>query len=139
VKRKESEKLFVQVPFPSRELGQNYGGSWINTHVNKRDARAYAKVATLNALSQSPFSFSKSDEFILICAIYPPNRRTDTTNNFCAMKNMIDGIAEGMNVNDRRFVACVVYLAGIDKNNPRVDVTIMIKKSGIKILIPDCT
>jgi Holliday junction resolvase RusA-like endonuclease len=124
--------VVVVVEFPTRELGQNHRGSWRTTFAAKRDARFQAKIEAQNVLSRSTFRFSTSSTFRVQCAIYAPNRRTDVMNNFCALKNAIDGIADALCVNDSRFVDFRFSRAGIDSNNPRVEITVSSLQSSSK-------
>lgn len=92
--------MLVELPFPSSALSGHQGGRWrekarvIATH------RSWAFHATKAAKIQVPAEGDIPIKFRFV----PPNRRGDRTNYPNRLKPYIDGIAEALGINDRRFL-----------------------------------
>ncbi len=54
---------------------------------------------------------------------YPPDKRhRDLDNCLAAIKSGIDGVADALGVNDRRFKPITIDFGESDKNNPRIEI-----------------
>lgn len=97
--------IIVSLPFPSSELsghntGNRYGkGSIIRAH------RQLAADAVADALAPVPDEGDIRLHFHFI----PPDRRGDRTNYWNRCKPYIDGIADALGINDRRFVPAMSF------------------------------
>lgn len=95
--------LSVSLPFPARILFPNGRTHW---RIRARSAKAYRAAGyfyTKQELARS--SVPESDERIGVqLAFYPPDRRhRDEDNCIAAMKSALDGVADALGVNDKRF------------------------------------
>lgn len=90
----------IELPFPPSSLSGHNNGAWYNKSRIVATHRAWAFHATKAAKPSVP-----QDGDIHICFRFvPPDRRGDRTNYPNRLKPYIDGIAEALRVNDRRFL-----------------------------------
>lgn len=90
----------IKLDFPSSELaGQNKGG-WYNRHKLIKSHRLYAHALAARINWDIP---EEGDIQIGILFI-PLNDRGDRTNYPIRVKPYLDGLADGMGVNDKRFL-----------------------------------
>lgn len=99
----------VWVPLPiDRALSPNSSGHWSSRHT----ARQVARTATRYAASQAPYVWTdERDSFYDVSAIvfWPPGRkRMDDDNVKAALKPYLDGLQDGLGINDRRFLVGAV-------------------------------
>ncbi len=94
-------------------------GKWKKIVATKQH-RKWAKEATKAANIDATIP-TKGDIYITF-TFYPPDRRSDRCNMPNRLKPAIDGIADALGVNDRRFHP--MYLFAEPVENPRVVVTI---------------
>lgn len=110
----------ILLPFPSSLLaGHAKGnGQWAKIKATK-EHREWARLATLEARGadrsrledgQAANQDDKSDIAINI-RFYPPDNRGDRMNFPARMKPYIDGIADALGVNDRRFLPVFEFCA----------------------------
>lgn len=109
----------IVLPFPSSILaGHAKGnGQWAKVKATK-DHREWARLATLEARGpkgtvedgQAASGTDKSDIAITIRFI-PPHNRGDRMNYPARMKPYVDGIADALGVNDKRFHPLFVFCA----------------------------
>lgn len=99
----------VELPFPSSILaGHAKGnGQWAKVKATK-DHREWARLATLAVFDKAELREHEGDIAITIRFI-PPDRRGDRMNFPARMKPYIDGIADVLGVNDRRFHPLFVF------------------------------
>lgn len=92
----------VILPWPPKELSPNARNHWSKTAKFKKRYRNICWALALEARLR----VSSSDGPIhLSITFYPPDKRgRDTDNMFASMKAGLDGIADAIKVNDRRFV-----------------------------------
>lgn len=90
----------IELPFPPATLSGHTKGHWRYTAGIVAKHRGWARQATLAVRPVVP----KSGDIIVEVSFYPPDRRGDRINYPNRMKPYFDGIADALNVNDRRFV-----------------------------------
>jgi hypothetical protein len=90
----------IELPFPPASLSGHAKGKWWNTSPTVAKYREWAKKATEAAGAVAP----PEGDIRLSMTFYPPNKRGDRVNFPIRMKAMIDGIADGLKVNDSRFL-----------------------------------
>jgi hypothetical protein len=90
----------IELPFPPASLSGHTKGKWWNTSGIVAKHRTWAKFATLAAGCEVPVD----GDIRVSVTFYPPNRRGDRVNFPNRMKPYWDGIADGLNVNDSRFL-----------------------------------
>lgn len=108
----------IELPFPSSELsGHHNKHFWkVRPIINKH--REWAKNATLKALEQVSVDTSGDSDICISVTFYPPDRRGDRVNYPNRLKPYWDGIADALNVNDRRFLPSFHYALPV--SNARV-------------------
>lgn len=90
----------IELPFPPASLSGHNKGHWHAKSGIVAKHREWAKRATLEANVPVP---DKGDIRLSI-TFYPPDRRGDRINFPIRIKPLIDGIADGLKVNDNRFL-----------------------------------
>ena len=93
----------VTTPFPSARLSGHNTGHW---------SKKSNEIATLRMLARrEAASFAleipPDGDVFLRFDFYPPDNRGDRCNYYNRCKSIIDGIADGLGVNDKRFVPLV--------------------------------
>jgi Holliday junction resolvase RusA-like endonuclease len=98
--------ITVTFPYPDRRLSPNARLHYHALAKVKAMARQEAKILATVAI---PLRVKKElaaseDKIPIIVRIYPPdNRHRDADNAFASCKAMLDGVADALGVNDRRF------------------------------------
>jgi crossover junction endodeoxyribonuclease RusA len=93
----------VILPWPPKELNPNARNHWAKTAKFKKSYRQICWALALEAKIR--VSTTGEDPILLGITFFPPDRRgRDTDNMFAAMKAGLDGVAEALQVNDKRFV-----------------------------------
>lgn len=92
--------MMIELPFPPASLSGHNKGHWHAKSGIVAQHREWAKKATVAA---RPFVPAEGDIRLSI-TFYPPDRRGDRVNFPIRIKPLIDGIADGLGVNDNRFL-----------------------------------
>jgi len=111
--------------FPPATLSGHANGNnrWGKIKVTK-EWRADAADAARKALSPAFIcSLPEHGDIHLHFSFYPPDRRGDRCNYPNRLKPIIDGIADALGVNDKRFHPHY-YFCPIDRAAPRVEIRI---------------
>lgn len=87
------------IPFPPASLSGHAKGHWRAKSGPTAKHREWARLATLAAGATAPSEGDIRIHFRFV----PPDRRGDRTNYPNRLKSSIDGIADALGVNDRRF------------------------------------
>ena len=90
----------IKLPFPPSSLSGHANGHWRTKAAITRKHRQWAHDATLALL---PIIIQGGDIKVHI-AFTPPNNRSDRANFPNRVKPYLDGIAEALGVNDKRFL-----------------------------------
>jgi crossover junction endodeoxyribonuclease RusA len=96
--------LIIKLPFPPAELSGHNNGQWWSKSKLIATYKAEAFHLTRKAVRASGYKAPPSGDIALSIAFYPPDRRGDRVNFANRMKPQIDGLAEGLGVNDIRFL-----------------------------------
>lgn len=108
----------ITLPFPPSELSGHANGHWKAKAAVTKQHREWARLATLAARPVVP----ETGDILVRIRFVPPDRRSDRTNFANRMKAPLDGIAEALRVNDRRFLPSYEYC---EPEKPgRVEVTL---------------
>lgn len=91
----------ITLPFPPAGLSGHAAGHWRAKAALTKQQREWARLATLEAKAVAP---EGDGDIILNIRFVPPNNRGDRMNYPARLKGAIDGIADALGVNDRRFV-----------------------------------
>lgn len=108
----------IELPFPPATLsGHNNGNPYRKAGIISKH-RDWARAATLAAKQAIP----AEGDIQLHIHFVPPDRRGDRTNYWNRCKPYIDGIADGLSVNDSRFLPSMSFA---DPEKPgRVEITL---------------
>jgi len=100
-----SGTMQVILPWPPKELSPNARLHWSKVAKAKKSYRQISWTLALEAKIKA-----MGEEAIhLGVTFYPPDRRgRDTDNMLASMKSGLDGIADALGVNDKRFVFTLV-------------------------------
>lgn len=92
--------ILIELPFPPASLSGHNSGHWRGKSSVVAKHREWARLATLAAKPSVP----ADGDIRLSITFYPPDKRGDRTNFPNRLKPAIDGIAQALGVNDRRFL-----------------------------------
>jgi hypothetical protein len=92
--------VLLELPWPPASLSGHAKGKWWNTSGIVAKHREWARLATMEAKPVAP----AEGDIRLSITFYPPDRRGDRTNYPNRIKPLIDGIADALKVNDKRFL-----------------------------------
>lgn len=109
----------IELPFPPAALSGHNTGHWRVKSALVKKHREWSYAVTLSARPK----IAETGDILLVMHFHPKDNRGDRTNFANRMKPYIDGIADALGVNDRRFLPSYHFYAP-DKNNPRVEVEI---------------
>ncbi len=103
--RERSPSILIELPFPDAKLsGHHNEHFWkVRPIINKH--REWALKATQAANPVVP----ETGDIRVAVTFYPPNRRGDRVNFPNRMKPYWDGIADGLKVNDARFLPAFYF------------------------------
>ncbi len=108
----------IVLPFPPSSLSGHNEGHWSGKSGTVQKHRKWAHFATLD---ENPIVPVVGDIPITI-SFYPPDNRGDRVNYPNRMKPYIDGIADALGVNDKRFLPSYEFYP--PEKPGRVEVTI---------------
>ena len=99
--------MIIILPFPDARLNPNRsnGNHWASTAKLRKAARIEAFTITVNKVRKFELSFSKDSGSVplKITFIQPDKRQRDRDNLLAAFKPHLDGIADGLGINDAQF------------------------------------
>ncbi len=95
--------LKLTLPWPPRELSPNFRGHWTAVAAAKRKYRAACWALTLDAMAGAIPARSDSKLRVHLVFYAPDRRHYDLDGLLSRMKSGIDGVADALKVNDRRF------------------------------------
>lgn len=91
----------IQLPWPPSSLSGHNNGHWRAKAGLVAKHRQWACDATKEA---KPVLVPGDDDILIRIDFYPPDLRSDRVNFANRMKPYFDGIADALDVNDRRFL-----------------------------------
>lgn len=90
----------VRLPWPPKELSPNSRAHWRKVHKAKKVMRTSAHILALEAKMRAP----AEGDIVIQLTMHPPVRRGhDRDNSLARCKALLDGIADALRVNDKRF------------------------------------
>lgn len=95
----------ITLPFPPSSLSGHAKGHWRSKAAETKKWRGWARLATIEV---APTVHADGDIPVTIRFV-PPNRRSDRANFPNRLKPILDGIADALGVNDRRFLPSYVF------------------------------
>jgi len=108
----------IVLPFPPAGLSGHAKGHWRTKAALTKKHREWGRLATLEAKATAP----AEGDIALHVRFVPPHNRGDRTNYPARLKASLDGIADALGVNDRRFIPTFTF-APAEKPG-RVEITI---------------
>lgn len=90
----------IKLPFPPSSLSGHAKGGWHGKAAETKKWRHWSHVATKEAGVRAP----AAGDIVVRITFIPPNRRSDRSNFPNRLKPVLDGIADALGVNDRRFL-----------------------------------
>lgn len=108
----------IELPWPPASLSGHAKGHWRTKSVPTKRFREWARLATLEVKPVVP----DTGDIRISITFYPPDRRGDRTNYPNRCKPLLDGIADALGVNDRRFLPRFNFAEPV--KNPRVVICI---------------
>jgi hypothetical protein len=94
----------IELPWPPASLSGHVKGHWRSTSGIVASHREWAKEATLAVRSTLVIPADARADIRVSATFYPPDRRGDRINFPNRLKPYWDGIADALNVNDKRFL-----------------------------------
>lgn len=95
----------IVLPFPPSSLSGHAKGHWRAKAAETKKWRQWAHLATLEDKPVVP----ADGDIAITVRFVPPNRRSDRANFPNRLKPVLDGIADALGVNDRRFLPNYVF------------------------------
>ena len=95
--------LEVILPYPAPCLNPNSTVGWRKKYKAKKQAKETAYVTTLAALDGGAFNANGGRVNVDLTFHPPDHRDRDEDNALGSMKSALDGIAQGLRVDDKRF------------------------------------
>ena len=98
--------MIILLPFPSPKLNPNRsnGNHWASTSKLRKAARMEAFAITVNEIRMKGTLIDKDRAIALkITFVQPDRRNRDRDNLLAACKPYLDGVADGLGINDARF------------------------------------
>ncbi|WP_257556448.1 hypothetical protein [Sphingobium sp. CFD-2] len=90
----------VRLPWPPKELSPNSRAHWRTVNKAKKSMRTSAHILALEAKLRAP----ADGDIVIHLTMHPPVRRGhDRDNSLARCKALLDGVADALRVNDRRF------------------------------------
>lgn len=112
--------MIITLPWPDRKLSPNERSHWAKKAPVKA---AYREKAYWQA--QKHGVILPAERHHIAITFYPPsNRPMDIDNCLASIKSGLDGIADGLGINDKYFRPITIDFGEADKNNPRVEINI---------------
>lgn len=99
--------MIIILPWPPAALSSNSRCHWAKKARATAKYRSDARLCTLAAKPSVP---AEGDIALTVCFV-PPHNRFDVANLPAMLKAGLDGLADGLKVNDRRFVPQWTYAA----------------------------
>lgn len=97
----------IELPWPPAALsGHAKGKSWYGKSAITASLRHRAMNATIDA---GPFDLPETGDIAITFHFIPPDNRGDRVNYPNRLKPLIDGIADAMGVNDKRFLPSYLF------------------------------
>lgn len=112
-------KIHIILPYPPSELNPNKRLHWAQKSKIKNAEKDMACALTLAHKGQI-----KGDISLSLVFHAATNRSYDLDNALASCKAAIDGLAIGLDINDKQFRPITIDRGKPDKDNPRVEVFI---------------
>lgn len=94
----------VELPWPARALHPNARGHWAKRHAAAKTARREAFILAVQSGWREAALAPEGKLHVEIDAFPPDRRHRDWDGVIASCKSALDGLADALRVNDRRFV-----------------------------------
>ena len=110
----------LTLPFPPPELNPNKRLHWARKVKIKNDEKNIGYL-----LAKPHYQVFGNSNIHLTMVFHPSSRRSfDLDNSLASSKAVLDGVAMGLGINDKQFRPITIDYGDVDKENPRVEVTL---------------
>ena len=99
----------IELPFPPASLSGHNNGHWSGKAGTVRKHREWATAATREVFGLAGLNAPGNGDIAVTVRFIPPDKRGDRFNYPNRMKPYIDGIADALKVNDKRFDPIFIY------------------------------
>lgn len=99
----------ISLPFPPSSLSGHAKGNWHVKAAETKKHRQWANLAMAQWLRTNPCALGDGDIRVRI-QFTPPDNRSDRSNFPIRAKSYLDGVADALDVNDRRFLPSYEFL-----------------------------
>lgn len=110
----------IVLPFPPSSLSGHAKGHWRAKAAETKKHRQWAHDATLAAFWPARPDFPATGDIRVRIQFVPPDMRSDRANFPNRTKAYLDGIAQALGVNDKRFVPAYEFLPAAAPGEVRV-------------------
>jgi crossover junction endodeoxyribonuclease RusA len=94
--------MILELPYPPKELSPNRPMHWAKKAKAKKEYRMTCWILALEAKIKAPGGDGKIE---ILITFYPPDKRhRDADNMVASIKSGLDGLADAMKINDKRFL-----------------------------------
>ncbi len=101
----------VELPWPPKELSPNSRAHWRKRHAAAKMMRRSAHILGMEAKLRAP----ADGDIIIHLTLHPPVKRGhDRDNGLARCKSLLDGIADALRVNDKRFKPTAEFADTVD-------------------------
>ena len=97
MRRSDNQPVQITLPWPAKALHSNARCHWAAKAAATAKARQEAAIVAKSA------GVGCWPDAVILIEYWPANRRSDCQNAASAMKSLIDGIADAMGCDDKRF------------------------------------
>jgi len=101
----------VKLPWPPKELSPNSALHWAKKAKKKKEYRHACWALALEAGLKAPGGDGKIEIEITFCP--PDKRHRDADNMVASIKSGLDGLADALKVNDKRFLPSFVFTESV--------------------------
>ena len=93
----------IVLPFPDKRLNPNRANGRHYSAVASIKKKVRCDTAIIAKVVANGLKFDLNDICIKVTFVYPDKRHRDLDNLYAACKAMVDGIADGLGINDKQF------------------------------------
>lgn len=109
---------------PPASLGVNSHRHWRGKHPDEQAAKEHGILAARSAVNRKPWTCPDMPVLVAVIAWRTRNRRKDADNALNSIKHLLDGVCEGLGIDDKRFVTAMAFQRIDAKKQGYIELTI---------------